>query len=125
MSPRMPAVVLALLALAACDDQSMQEQKRYTADSPAALWPDGTSSRPLPEGVVSIDADRQEQALSEPPPVTPDLLARGQSATASIARPAMASPARATGSLCRGDFPLLRPTANRGCVRRTPATSST
>jgi mono/diheme cytochrome c family protein len=75
---RAPAALLALLALAACDDQSMRVQKRYTADSPAALWPDGTSSRPLPDGVASVDADRQEQALSEPRPVTPDLLARGR-----------------------------------------------
>ncbi|MEJ1936535.1 cytochrome c, partial [Nostoc sp. NIES-2111] len=94
-----------LLALAACGDQSMQEQKRYTADSPAALWPDGTSSRPLPDGVASIDAGRHEQALSEPPPVTPDLLARGRERYAIACAPCHGLAGKGDGIVVSRGFP--------------------
>ena len=33
--------------------RAWREQKRYDTYEPAALWPDGTAARPLPEGVVA------------------------------------------------------------------------
>lgn len=76
---RQPAVcaVTVLLALAACD-QSMDEQKRYDTYKPAAFWPDGSSARPLPEGVVAEGDLAYAAAAATPPPVTTALLARGR-----------------------------------------------
>jgi mono/diheme cytochrome c family protein len=56
----------------------MRVQKRYETDSPAALWRDGTSSRPLPDGVVPRGQADEDAALSAPPPVTMALLERGR-----------------------------------------------
>jgi mono/diheme cytochrome c family protein len=65
------------LALAGCKDQSMRQQNRYDVFEPAALWPNGTEARPLPEGVVAQgDIARAEEA-AVPPEATPTLLRRG------------------------------------------------
>lgn len=69
---------LASLALAGCKDQSMREQKRYDVFEPAALWPDGTEARPLPQGVVAQGDIARAEATAAAPDVTPDLLRRGQ-----------------------------------------------
>ena len=45
---------------------------------PAALWPDGTEARPLPEGAVAQGDLARAAALAQPPAVTPALLRRGQ-----------------------------------------------
>ena len=70
------AIVLSL-PLAACG-LSMTQQRKYTTYAPANFWPDGTSARPLPDHVVAQgDVIRHDQE-TEPPPVTPALLERGQ-----------------------------------------------
>jgi mono/diheme cytochrome c family protein len=57
---------------------SMTEQLKLSTYSPTDLWPDGTSARPLPAGVVAQgDLERTKQAKN-PPPVTGALLTRGQ-----------------------------------------------
>lgn len=75
------ALVFALAAagtlLAGCD-LSMTQQRKLSTYAPAALWPDGAAARPLPEHVVAQgDVARAEQART-PPPVTAELLVRGQ-----------------------------------------------
>src|SRR5438270_13538173 len=77
MSARAAIAILALL-LAGCDDQSMRQQKRYETYSAAQLWPDGTSARPLPEGVVAQGDPARAAQVANPPEVTPALLARGR-----------------------------------------------
>ena len=72
------ALLLSALALAGCADQSMREQKRYDTYEPAALWPDGTAARPLPEGAVAQGDLARAAALAQPPAVTRALLRRGQ-----------------------------------------------
>jgi len=72
-----PALVVACLALSACD-LSMTQQRKLTTYAPSALWPDGTSARPLPGHVVAQgDVERAAEAKT-PPPVTAELLARGR-----------------------------------------------
>jgi mono/diheme cytochrome c family protein len=66
------------MALSSCKDQSMREQKRYDVFEPAALWPDGTEARPLPEGVVPRGDIARARNMTNPPDVTPALLRRGQ-----------------------------------------------
>ena len=74
--------VIALLAaagatLAACD-LSMTQQRKLKTYAPTALWPDGSSARPLPDNVVAQGDVARAAAAQNPPPVTADLLTRGQ-----------------------------------------------
>jgi mono/diheme cytochrome c family protein len=63
--------------LAACD-LSMTQQRKFTTYASTSLWPDGTSARPLPNHVVAQgDVTRAAEAKT-PPPITAELLARGQ-----------------------------------------------
>lgn len=74
---RVAAVLLLILPLAACG-LSMTQQRKLKTYAPSALWPDGTSARPLPAGVVAqgtFERDRQEAIA---PPVTLALLQRGR-----------------------------------------------
>ena len=74
---RVIVLLSALLGLAGCD-VSMTQQKKYTTYSPASLWSDDTSARPLPDHAVAQgDLDRDAQTIDRPP-VTPALLARGR-----------------------------------------------
>jgi mono/diheme cytochrome c family protein len=75
------ALVAALAAvgvtLTACD-LSMTQQRKLKTYAPTALWPDGTSARPLPADVVAQGDVARAAEAKTPPPVTPALLARGQ-----------------------------------------------
>ena len=85
------------LALAGCKDQSMREQKRYDVFEPAALWPDGTEARPLPEGSSRVATSPARSSWQ--PSTGSDArrsCAAGRSATRSSARPATALPADGT-----------------------------
>jgi len=73
-----------LLGIAACAgllagcDLSMTEQRKLTTYAPTALWPDGTTARPLPAGVVAQGDIERAAAAKDPPPVTEALLTRGR-----------------------------------------------
>jgi mono/diheme cytochrome c family protein len=70
--------LLAMSALLAGCDLSMTQQNKYGTDTPASLWSDGTSARPLPAHVVAQGDLARDEAAKNPPPVTPALLARGR-----------------------------------------------
>ena len=73
-----PLVALVLaLALGGCDFD-MRVQPKFKADAPATLWADGSSARPLPEGVVAQGALARDDAAAHAPPVTDALIARGR-----------------------------------------------
>jgi len=65
------------LLLAACD-LSMTQQNKYGTETPASLWNDDSSARPLPAHVIAQSDLAREQAKKSPPPVTPALLSRGR-----------------------------------------------
>ncbi len=73
-----------LAALAACGGAlagcglSMTEQRKLATYAPTALWPDGTSARPLPDYVVAQGDVERAEAEKTPPSVSDALLARGQ-----------------------------------------------
>ncbi len=71
------ALVVAGLALSACD-LSMTQQRKFTTYAPSLLWPDGTSARVLPDNVVAQGDVVRAAAAKAPPPITDALLARGQ-----------------------------------------------
>ena len=77
-----------LLALAGCG-RNMYEQAKFEEDEPSTFFADGTSSQPLPEGVVSRSRGGVDEVfftgqgadglLTEPPlEVTEAVLKRGQ-----------------------------------------------
>ncbi|MBO0716677.1 MAG: cytochrome c [Rhizobiales bacterium] len=71
------ALVIAGLALSACD-LSMTQQRKFTTYAPSSLWPDGTSARALPDNVVAQGDVARAAAAKAPPPVTDALLVRGR-----------------------------------------------
>ncbi|MGE0223282.1 MAG: cytochrome c [Acetobacteraceae bacterium] len=74
---RVCQVIAAFMLLAGCR-QSMIEQWKYSFDEPSQLWSNGTSSRPLPDGVVAQGDLQRDRDAATPPPVTMALLNRGQ-----------------------------------------------
>jgi mono/diheme cytochrome c family protein len=70
--------VVACAGLLAGCDLSMTEQRKLTTYAPTSLWPDGTTARPLPAGVVAQGDVERAVAAKNPPPVTDALLARGR-----------------------------------------------
>src|SRR5438552_9202289 len=86
---RKPAMhsLLLILALTSCR-QSMSDQPRYKTYQESDFFPDGSSARPLPEGVVPLERDRGElltkgtvdnkESQTFPFPITLQVLERGQ-----------------------------------------------
>lgn len=74
---RTASLILLALLLSGCD-LSMTQQNKYDTYTPATLWSDGTSARPLPAHTVAQGDLARDQAAKSPPPVTPALLARGR-----------------------------------------------
>jgi mono/diheme cytochrome c family protein len=68
--------MLALGLLAACDE--MSHQKRYDSDEASALFRDGKSLQAPPDGTIARDDPAWTAALTQRPPITAALLARGQ-----------------------------------------------
>jgi mono/diheme cytochrome c family protein len=71
-----PAVGLMLL-LCGCG-LSMTQQRKYKTYAPSALWADGASARPLPDGGVAQGDLALAAIAAEPPDASPALLARGR-----------------------------------------------
>lgn len=67
----------ALLALGACD-QNMSDQHKYAKYKAADLFGNRRVLQAAPAGTIARDALVREQALDAPPPLTLDLLKRGQ-----------------------------------------------
>jgi mono/diheme cytochrome c family protein len=97
------ALGLALL-LAGCD-VSMSRQPRYGPDAPAKIWQDGTSARPLPDGVVAQGDLTRIADESNPPPATPALLARGRERFDIYCSPCHGLDGSGDGIIVRRGFP--------------------
>jgi len=74
---RAGVAVLLMLPLAACG-LSMTQQRKFKTYAPSHLWADGTSARPLPDGVVAQGAVARNHEETDPPPITQALLERGR-----------------------------------------------
>ena len=72
------ALLLALLVLTGCEDQSMRQQNRYDTYAPSKFWANGSEAQPLPQGVIAqADAERTRQ-VKNPPPVDKSLMQTGR-----------------------------------------------
>ncbi|MFT8244729.1 c-type cytochrome [Roseomonas sp. BN140053] len=103
MTRRAPWLLLPL-ALAGCRLE-MTQQRRMDTYEPTAVWPDGTTARPIPAGTVARGALDRARALEEPPAVTPALLARGQQRFAVNCVPCHGAAGDGDGMIVRRGFP--------------------
>ena len=108
------------LLLAACNDISMTQQKRYDTYTPAALFPDGTEAQTLPAGVVAQgDLDRAAE-IATPPKADARLLARGQQRYNIYCSPCHGLSGDGDGMIVRRGFPAP-PSYHSGRLRSAPA----
>ena len=98
------ALIGALVVLTGCD-VSMTKQNRYDTYAPAALWPDGTSARPLPAHVVAQGDIERAQEAKKPPEVSPALLARGQQRFDIFCSPCHGLDGKGQGMVVKRGFP--------------------
>lgn len=99
------AFLAATLLLVAGCDQSMDQQKRYETYEAAAVWPDGSSARPLPEGVVAQGDLAYRAAAATPPAVTPALLEHGREQFAIFCSPCHGLAGDGDGMIVQRGFP--------------------
>lgn len=96
---------LLLLALLPGCDLSMQHQKRGGAQDSAVLWPGGPQRQAMPEGTIAQDQPATDAALSQPPPLTPALLDRGQEQYGIFCAPCHGTRGEGDGVVVRHGFP--------------------
>jgi len=100
-----PIVALGLAVLLAGCDLSMTQQDKYTTYSPASLWADGTSARPLPAHVVAQGDVARDKQAADPPRVTPALLARGRERFNIYCSPCHGLDGKGDGIVAKRGFP--------------------
>src|SRR5437016_5365670 len=79
-STKIVILLLLLLCLTSCR-QYMADQPRYKPYQESGFFPDGTSARPLSEGVIPQGFERNltvQSSATFPFPLTMDILKRGQ-----------------------------------------------
>jgi mono/diheme cytochrome c family protein len=113
-------VCLAAMPLAACGDQSMTQQNRYSTYTRASLFADGTEAQPLPAGVVAQgDLGRANQS-AKPPTVDSQLLARGRERYDIYCSPCHGLTGSGDGMIVRRGFPAP-PSYHSARLRAAPA----
>jgi mono/diheme cytochrome c family protein len=105
MSSRVTIILLVALPLAACGDQSMTRQNRYSTYGEAALFRDGHEAQPLPAGVVAQgDLERAQQA-AQPPTVDAALMERGRERYDIFCTPCHGLAGKGDGIIVQRGFP--------------------
>lgn len=103
MIRRLALLTLALM-LSACD-VSMTQQKRYDTYAPADAFGNGSAAQPLPEHTVAQGDLARAAAAKDPPPATPQLLARGQERFNIYCSPCHGASGQGDGMVVRRGFP--------------------
>ena len=106
--------------LCACDDVSMSRQRKYATYAPSSVWSDDASARPLPEGTVARGDLSLEEAAKDPPPATPDQLARGQQRYQIFCTPCHGPSGQGDGIVVKRGFPAPPP-FDLARLRQAPA----
>lgn len=94
------AILLACLGLAACR-QDMARQPSLRPLEPTAIWADGTSARPLPDGTVAQD----DTPPSAPPTVNAALVTEGRRTYDTFCSPCHGFTGAGDGMIVRHGFP--------------------
>lgn len=120
MRPARCLLLVALFALAGCDDDSMTTQWRYGTYARAPLFTDGTAAQPIPDGAVAQgDLDRST-ASATPPAVDAALLARGHERFDIYCSPCHGLAGNADGMIVQRGFPAP-PSFHSTRLRALPA----
>ena len=114
-------VLAAVLTLGGCDFD-MRVQPKFRAQGPATLWADGTSERPLPNGVVAQGDLARDAATKNPPPVTEALLARGRDRYTIYCAPCHGLSGDADGIIVQHGFPAP-PSYHSDALMKAPAST--
>ena len=117
---RRGVVLCMVLALAGCKDVSMREQNRLSTYRPADLWADGKEARPLPENVVAQGDLARGALTANPPPATPQLLARGRERFDIFCSPCHGASGYGDGTVVSRGFPKP-PSFHDARLRSAPA----
>lgn len=98
----------------------MVQQRRMDTYAPTTVWKDGTTARPLPDGVVARGDLARDAVAATPPGVTPALLARGQERYAINCTPCHGAAGDGDGMIVRRGFPAP-PSYHTQRLRAAPA----
>ena len=120
MNRRIPICLTAALMLAACHDDSMTQQNRYSTYGRAALFPDGAEAQPLPQGAVAQGDLERAASSAKPPAVDAQLLARGQQRYDIYCSPCHGLSGDGDGMIVRRGFPVP-PSYHIARLRAAPA----
>jgi mono/diheme cytochrome c family protein len=112
-------VALALPLLAGCK-RDMAQQRKLDFDEPSPLWADGTSSRPLPPGVVAQGDLARDHDATTPPPVTLAFLRRGLDRYQIFCTPCHGLTGQGDGMIVQRGFPQP-PSYHSDRLRAAPA----
>lgn len=100
---RWPWVLLLALACSGCDD--MSRQAKIQPQRPGALFENGLSSRTPPAGTVARGQLQQEAIIGQRPPLTAELLAKGQDAYQTFCTPCHGLAGQGDGLVVGRGFP--------------------
>lgn len=112
--------IAALALLTGCADQSMRRQKRYETFGAAELWPDGTSARPLPAGVIAQSDPQRKAATDTPPAITQAFIERGRERYDIYCSPCHGLDGKGDGMIVQRGFPKP-PSYTEERLRAAPA----
>ena len=70
--------LVTVLVLAGCSEDQDPQARYDTYAAAIPPWPSGSAALLPPEGTVAVDDPERDAATKTPPPVTPELLARGR-----------------------------------------------
>ena len=117
---RAALLALAAISLAGCD-LTMTRQPKYGPQAAAALFADGTSAQPPPQGTVSQDAVAEAQVSATPPPVTLALVQRGGERHEIFCQPCHGVSGAGDGTVVARGFPRPAPYWDSRVAGATPA----
>jgi len=102
---RTPLILVVLLLLAGCDEQSMIQQKRYDPYEPSKLWRNGSEAQMLPSGTVAQGDLARDLEIKQPPKVTAALLEKGQERFDIFCSPCHGRAGKGDGMIVQRGFP--------------------
>jgi mono/diheme cytochrome c family protein len=113
-------ILVLLIGLSGCVEQSMEQQNRLDTYAPSKLFSNGSEAQLLPEGAVAQGATERAQAVRVPPPVTKALLASGREHYEVFCAPCHGLTGQGDGIIVQRGFPAP-PSYHLDRLRKAPA----
>jgi mono/diheme cytochrome c family protein len=111
---------IALILLTGCNE-GLDPQYRYdTMSESVPPWPASSAALSPPDGTVAVDESGESAAALQPPPVTPQLLARGRERFGIFCSPCHGFDGYADGIIVARGFPHP-PSFHDAALRSAPA----